>query len=374
MRGQLKKIRGILLGIFLLYLCIHYWKNVSALLLEGIKASKPLLLGAMIAYIINILMSCYEKKLLGRIAFLKKHKLDRAISVLLAFATVLIILALVLYLILPTIYSCIVTLANKVPGILSGLEVDAWLHKHFPNSLDFNIQEKILSAFQNVAGKLTDFMGRAVNWISSIASAIVTLFMGLIFSMYLLFGKEKLSGQMVYLGHTYLQEKTMEKLLYILRTLNKSFHNFIVGQVTEAFILGSLCAVGMLIFRFPYALMLGTFLGATALIPIAGAYIGAIVGTLMILSESPTKAVGFLIFIIILQQIEGNVIYPKVVGSSIGLPGIWVFTSIVIGGSVFGFLGMFLGVPLAAAAYQMLKDDTRRRNRQVAKNEKAEKA
>jgi len=365
MQGQLRRIFGGLVGIFLLYLCIHYWSNVSGLIIKAITAAKPLVLGAMIAYIINILMTYYEKKLLSKVSFLKKHKLERPIAVVLSFATILIILTLVLYLILPTVYRCIITLANKVPGILETLKVDEWLGEVFPNALDFNIQEKILSEFQNIAGQLTNFMGTAVNWISSIASAIVTLFMGLIFSMYLLFGKEKLSGQMIYLGNTYFKEAWMKKFLYISKTLNKSFHNFIVGQVTEAFILGALCAGGMLILRFPYALMIGTFLGATALIPIAGAYIGAGVGALMILSESPTKALGFLIFVIILQQIEGNVIYPKVVGSSIGLPGIWVFTSIVIGGSVFGVLGMFLGVPLAAAIYQMIKDDSKNRNKKA---------
>ena len=144
---------------------------------------------------------------------------------------------------------------------------------------------------------------------------------------------------------------------YVSGILNSCFRSFIVGQCIEAVIIGVLCTIGMLIFRFPYATMVGALIGFTALIPVAGAYIGAIVGALMILSVSPIKALLFLIFIIVLQQLEDNIVYPKVVGSSIGLPGIWVLAAITVGGGVMGIAGMLLGVPLFAAAYRLLKDD-----------------
>ena len=150
--------------------------------------------------------------------------------------------------------------------------------------------------------------------------------------------------------------------MYVLNTVNGCFRRFVVGQCTEAVILGLLCMAGMLLLGFPYATMVGTLIGFTALIPVAGAYIGAGVGAFMIFTASPVKALLFLLFIAVLQQLEGNLIYPRVVGASIGLPGVWVLAAVTIGGGVLGVGGMLLAVPLAAAAYQMLREDVRRRN------------
>jgi predicted PurR-regulated permease PerM len=147
----------------------------------------------------------------------------------------------------------------------------------------------------------------------------------------------------------------------VLETLNESFHNFVVGQCLEALILGALCTLGMLIFRFPYAVMVGTLVGFTALIPIAGAYIGAFVGAFVIFTVRPLSALFFLIYIVVLQQIEGNIIYPRVVGTSLGLPGIWVLAAVMIGGNVGGVVGMLLGVPLCSALYKLLREDVQRR-------------
>ena len=141
----------------------------------------------------------------------------------------------------------------------------------------------------------------------------------------------------------------------------RRFRRFLVGQCTEAVILGLLCMAGMLLFRFPYATMVGALIGFTALIPVAGAYIGAGVGAFMIFTVSPVKALLFLVFIVVLQQLEGNLIYPKVVGSSIGLPGIWVLAAVTVGGGILGIFGMLLAVPLAAACYQMVREDVRKR-------------
>ena len=143
--------------------------------------------------------------------------------------------------------------------------------------------------------------------------------------------------------------------------MNGCFRRFLVGQCTEAVILGLLCMAGMLLFRFPYATMVGALIGFTALIPVAGAYIGAGVGAFMIFTVSPVKALLFLVFIVVLQQLEGNLIYPKVVGSSIGLPGIWVLAAVTVGGGILGIFGMLLAVPLAAACYQMVREDVRKR-------------
>ena len=154
-----------------------------------------------------------------------------------------------------------------------------------------------------------------------------------------------------------------KKIHYVLHTLNDCFHKYIVGQCTEAVILGALCTIGMLILQLPYATMIGAFIAFTALIPVAGAYIGAIVGAFMIFTESPFKAIVFLIFIIVLQQFEGNIIYPRVVGSSMGLPAMWVLAAVTVGGGVMGIPGMLLGVPLAAALYRFVREDVNRGTR-----------
>ncbi len=166
----------------------------------------------------------------------------------------------------------------------------------------------------------------------------------------------------------YLRLSWKDRILHAAELLNTCFHRFIVGQCVEAVILGVLCTLGMLIFRFPYAGMIGTLVGVCALIPIVGAYVGAFVGAFMILSVSPIKALLFLIFLVILQQIEGNLIYPRVVGSSVGLPGIWVLVTVAVFGALFGVTGMLVGVPLAAAVYRAIGSGVRRREAQQAQN------
>lgn len=213
--------------------------------------------------------------------------------------------------------------------------------------------------------KLPDFllnglggaMGVATGIVSSIISGTVTFFVALIFSIYLLYGKEKLADQFERLFRRYLPDRLTDKLFYVLGVLDTSFTSFITGQCIEAVILGTLCMLGMLILRLPYAVMTGCLIGFTALIPIAGAYIGATVGALMIFTVSPVQSVIFLIYLVILQQIEGNLIYPRVVGSSIGLPGIWVFAAVTVGGGIMGIAGMLIGVPLTSAIYRLLKND-----------------
>ena len=225
-----------------------------------------------------------------------------------------------------------------------------------------NLQADIPALLQQFFSWIGSGAGASLfGYLSSFVSVLFNLFVSLVFAIYLLAGKEWLGTRADRLMGTYLPAAVRRKLLYILGTLNNSFHRFIVGQVTEAVILGGLCILGMLLFRFPYAVMIGILVGATALIPVLGAYIGAIVGILMIFTESPFQALLFLVFIVVLQQLENQLIYPKVVGTSIGLPGILVFTAVMTGGSLFGVAGILLGIPTAAACYQFLKDDLKRR-------------
>jgi predicted PurR-regulated permease PerM len=190
--------------------------------------------------------------------------------------------------------------------------------------------------------------------------------LSIIFSLYLLIYRDRLKIQLHRFSRAYLPSGLYRKILRLLTVMDQCFHRYIVGQCLEAVILGVLCAVGMLILRLPYEAMISALIAFTALIPIAGAYIGAAVGAFMILTVSPFKALVFLIFLFVLQQVEGNLIYPKVVGTSLGLPGLWVLAAVTVGGGMMGVPGMLLGVPLAATAYHLLSADVTRRELTLA--------
>ena len=231
---------------------------------------------------------------------------------------------------------------------------------------DFDWKGAITSAVNFVMTGVGGAVNVAVNAVSVVASTPVTLFLGIVFAIYLLAGKEKLAAQFTRLGRTYLGERITDKTLYVLKVVNDSFHAFIVGQCTEALMLGAMCFIGMMIFGFSNALTISVMVGFTALIPIAGAYIAGAAGAFMLFVESPLSALLFVVFLLILQQIEGNLVFPRVVGSSIGLPGVWVLAAVTIGGGVMGIPGMLIGVPLASALYKLLGRDVQAREKGVS--------
>ena len=348
--------------IFLLYLCIHYWPAVAGAAGTVLGAAMPLILGAGMAYFVNILMTFYERRMFGGSGGGIGKKAGRPVCMVLAFATLVIIVVLLMVLVIPELVSCIRVIVSGVPGVIS--EFTAWCEKQgiLPETIaDSLAQIDWKSRVSEIAGVLTQGVGGAVNVIvsavSSVVSGVVTFFMALIFSIYLLLGKEKLGGQLNKLMEKYLKKPVERRVRYVVGIVNDCFHRYIVGQCTEAVILGVLCMLGMLLIRLPYATMIGALVGFTALIPVAGAYIGAFVGAFMIVTVSPVKALVFLVFIVVLQQLEGNLIYPRVVGSSLGLPAIWVLAAVTVGGGVLGIPGMLLGVPLTAAAYRLIRND-----------------
>lgn len=363
--------------VLLLYLCITYWSAISGLISAIFSAALPLILGSVIAYVINILMSFYEKHYFPKSTKSGVIKSRRPVCMIGAFVTLVLIVAALGALVVPELVSCGEVLVAKVPGALDTLV--AWVEK---NEI---VSEELIATLQQIDWEETlnqllsllstgasDIMGTAVNILSSFVSGIVTFVLALIFSLYVLTGKEKLGVQFDKLMKRYMKEKVYDKTKYVLSVVNDCFHRYIVGQCTEAVILGVLCALGMMILRLPYAGMIGALIAFTALIPVAGAYIGAGVGAFMILTESPMQALIFLIFIVVLQQVEGNVIYPRVVGSSMGLPAIWVLAAVTIGGGVMGILGMLLGVPIAAALYRLIKEDVNKIDAKKVKVEAAE--
>ncbi len=363
-----------------IFLVIHYWSAVSGFAALAIGAAVPLFLGCAIAYVANILMNFYEKYFVIICKKSKIIKLKRPLCMLLAFLSVILVIVVIAQMIIPELIACVTMLVEKLPDALSNAYI--WLEDKFeisryvPDGLeilknpDIDWESMVKSFAGIVMNGVSGAMDSIFSIVSSVFSTLVTVLLGLIFSIYILASKEKLLVNFKQVVHTYLSEKRESQFIYVVRTLNHSFHSFIVGQCLEAVILGALCVIGMLIFQFPYASMIGCLIGFTALIPVAGAYIGAAIGAFMIFTVSPFQALMFLIFLVILQQVEGNLIYPRVVGSSIGLPGIWVLAAVTIGGGVMGVGGMLLGVPLAATAYQLLRRDMKHRN---AKEEKAEK-
>lgn len=355
-------------GLFLLYLAFRYWDHAAELLRILLGAAAPIIIGGIVAYLVNLLMNVYERRYFPKATHIFFQKSRRPVCMLLAYLTLVAVLVLVVLLILPQLIDCIRVISDGLPAFMDAavdwiiavsqqMDMEVLAPDMLQTLETIDWQSRIGELAKVLTSGIGNVMDVLINAVSSVISGIVTALMSLIFSVYLLGGKETLIGQFRRLTQHYLPEKINSRLGYVLRVLNNSFRRYIVGQCTEAVILGVLCTLGMWIFRLPYAAMVGTLVGFTALIPVAGAYIGAGVGAFMILTVDPFKAVIFLIFIVVLQQLEGNLIYPRVVGSSMGLPGIWVLTAVTIGGGIMGIPGMLLGVPLAAALYRIISDD-----------------
>lgn len=366
-----KNCLRITLCAFLLYLGIHYWETAAGVISLILSAAAPIIIGFSIAYVLNLLMNFYERHYFPKTnrRWLKRSR--RPVCLTAAIATLCGIVAMVILLVIPELTSCVKFLLSEIPPVIEQLLKSQWVADILPADLLSQLsaidwQSYASKLLQVVTSGLGSAMGVVVTAVSSVFSAIVTAFISIIFSVYLLSGKETLLSQSKRLLRNYLPAKWESRILHWLSVLNDCFRRYIVGQCTEAVILGVLCIIGMLIFQFPYAVMIGTLIGFTALVPVAGAYIGAGVGAIMILTESPVKALLFLVFILVLQQLEGNLIYPKVVGKSIGLPAIWVLAAVTIGGALMGILGMLIGVPIAAAIYRLVREDLQLREKQHA--------
>lgn len=364
-KQEMKKMLGITGALILVFIVIRYWANLEGFLALAFSAALPLIIGCVMAYVINILMCFYEKWYVRIFKVEVARKIRRVVCLILAFLSLGGIVFLITNLVLPELINCIASFIRLIPGALDML-VDfvgeEQILTYFPQLKEgFDISAQTEQLIRTVVGGVGGAVDSIVSAVTSVVSVIVNVVIGLIFSLYVLIEKEKLGAQCRILVSTYLS-KVADKIFYVTKVFDESFHSFIVGQCIEAVVLGGLCVVGMLILQFPYAVMIGVFIGFTALIPIAGAYIGAVVGAIMILTVSPLQALQFLVFVVILQQVEGNLIYPKVVGQSIGLPGIWVLTAITIGGGVLGVGGMLLAVPIFAAVYRLIREDVNRRN------------
>ncbi len=362
MKPELKRHLLVGVGIAAILLCVYYWKTVAGIFSAILSAAIPLIIGGIIAYLLNILMSCYERYYFPHTRKKLLIKSRRPVCLIAAILSMVAIITLIIGLVLPELTSCVKLIAAELPGYIRYALV--WLEDHeilseenFKSLSGIDWRSRIGEIFEVLSTGMGSVVDTVYKTVTSVFSGIVTALLAIIFAVYLLIGKDKLLSQTGRVLRHYLKAGIYRKLHYVFTTFEDCMHKFVVGQCTEAVILGLLCTLGMMIFRFPYATMIGALMAFTALIPVAGAYIGAGVGAFMILTVSPMQALLFLVFIVVLQQLEGNIIYPRVVGSSIGLPGIWVLTAVTIGGGIAGIFGMLLGVPLTAAIYRIVRED-----------------
>ncbi|MGG7096900.1 AI-2E family transporter [Clostridium sardiniense] len=328
----------------------------------------PFLTAIGIAFVLNIPMRLLEDKVfffmdnLKKFPFLKSFK--RPISIVVTLLLVVGLLATLITFIIPQLITSVSTLIDSVPSYVKSFE--ELVTNNLGSIAGFDkIWSDIMNAWKDIFGFASQFLGFTINHIFnltvSITSGVINFFLSIVFAIYMLSSKELLIFQCKKFLYAHFKKRHANKILKVGRVANETFQRFIGGQCTEAVIIGTLCCIGMLILRIPYALLIGFIVGITSLIPIFGAFIGTIPSALIILIINPIKAIIFLIFIIVLQQVEGNLIYPKVVGNSIGLSAIWVMFAMLVGGSLLGFLGLLLGIPLFAVIYKLIRENTNKR-------------
>ena len=360
----LLKIAGI---VFALYLCIHYWPNVAIIFKTAFAAVLPLLIGTAVSYPLDILTSFYERHLLSKSQNKLIVRTRRGLAVSMALLTLVSIIALIIALVVPQLTKCIKMLIDEIPDALK--LVVTYLDKFefvpddiigFLSGIDW--QSKITSIISTVTSGVGSVMSVVISTVSTVVSGVTTTVLAVIFAIYVLLSKDKLLSQLKTLIKHYLPKQVSEKLYYVSSVANDSFHKFIVAQCTEAVILGALCTLGMFILKLPFAAMIGAVTVVTAFIPVVGALLGGAIGAFLIFMESPMKALIFIIFIVLLQQIEGDLIYPKVVGNSMGLPSIWVLAAVTVGAGMFGIIGMLLSVPAASTVYRLIKNDVAKKD------------
>ncbi len=352
-----KDIILIITYIALIIFALVNFSKIITFLGKLIGIFSPFLLGIILAFVLNVLNNFIEKRIFGKIKPGKIwNKIKRPLCITLSLILVFLTIFFVMNLLIPQLKNSASLFTDTLPaykediiGILNRFEIGEETTDKVSEYLD-NFSKVITDYIKgNSKDVITVTTEVATSLISIISKGIITL----VFAIYMIAQKETLNRQINKVMKAYLKPRTIDKINTISTLANRTFSNFVTGQCLEALIFGSLVFLGMLIFRFPYASTIGVLLGFTALIPIFGAFIGTAIGFILIMMVSPVKAILFVVFVIILQQIEGNLIYPKVVGKSIGLPGMWVLLSVTVGGSVGGILGMLIATPLCSLLYAL---------------------
>lgn len=367
----------ILILIALIGLCIIInIQSIGTVFGTIFRIINPFILGGSLAFILNIPMSFFERKLQTKNKKKRKKKTKentkflRIISIIFAILVILAILTIIVTLIVPELVNVFGLLIDNIPYYAEQLTKFAEKYNLNTPNLNTIIEEANLdmeTIQQNIVGVIPNLVTSSLSFVGKLFSGVANFIIAIIFAFYILIDKEKLQQQITKILYAYFKLSNANKLINIGKVSRITFKNFLTVQCLEATILGILCVIGLLILRIPYAIPIGILIGVTALIPVVGAFLGVIVGAVLILAVNPIKVITFVIFVIILQQIEGNLIYPKVVGNSIGLPGMWVLFGVTVGGSLGGILGMLLGVPITCIIYTLLKQDVNSKLKQKEK-------
>ena len=365
-KKQMKSIMLLILFTVMLYVGLQNIDVVLGVLGTMIGLVFPFILGGGIAFVLNVPMSFLERNIFGRGRLKNSRraaKAARPVSLVLALLLVILIIMIAGFVILPELGSTVMGLGK---GIETGIRnLQSWIDSTFQNnsaivewanSLEIEPQKMVDSIMGVLQNGVNNILSSAVTVTVGIANTAMNASIAFVFACYILIQKEKLMIQAKKALFALLPEKTVEYLLHVCTLANNTFSRFVTGQCIEAVILGTMFFVAMTIFRFPYAMLVGVLIAFTALIPIFGAFIGCAISFLLILLVSPVKALLFLILFLVLQQIEGNLIYPHVVGGSVGLPSVWVLVAVTVGGSLMGVAGMLIFIPLVSVIYALFRE------------------
>jgi len=365
-RKSMKTFMLIIFGAILFYVGLQHITVVIRVAGWLFSVISPFVLGAVIAFVVNVPMSRIEFHLFEKRG--KQMKGQRPVSFLITLALVIAVLVVVVYIVVPQLADTIRIIGKQLPDAFAATQ--AWIISKMSYweffqgmmeqvAIDWDeIIRKISTMLQNMASTMLD---SGIGAISNILGAVVNFFIGFVFSIYILLSKETLGRQSKQILYALLKEPQADKVLEICSISYRIFSKFLSGQCLEACILGGMFVVAMTIFGLPYAMLIGVLIAFCALIPIVGAFIGCGVGLFLILMVSPVKALIFLVLFLVLQQVEGNLIYPKVVGNSVGLPSIWVLAAVTVGGNLMGVAGMLVFIPLCSVAYTLFRMYVKRR-------------
>lgn len=372
-----KKTLKLVIIAIIAYWILNHYQIVLSLLSKLLSVLMPFIIGCMIAFVLNVLMIRIEKQLSKVIVNPKLKILKRVLSILGSIALVVGVVAIIIILIIPELVSAIKVIALSLPEVIDNLQNWTDSHNIYLPQLENLINQIDVENLGNELSKFakTEFSGMldsTIDILAVIVNGIVNFVLGLVFAIYILMSKETLKDQTKRLINAYLPSKVADNIFEVARLSRTTFSNFIIGQTVEAFILGALCTIGMIILGLPYAPMVGSLVGITAFIPIIGAFIGGAIGAFMIFTVDYMQAFIFIIFLVILQQLEGDLIYPRVVGSTIGLPSIWVLFAVTVGGSLWGITGVLLGVPIVSVIYSLVKIQVKNREKRLKVKENVE--
>jgi predicted PurR-regulated permease PerM len=370
-KRNMKKIILLIVFAIVFYMLVKNLYLVPNFFESLLDIVGPVLAGFAVAFVVNVLMIQVENRLFAPLnrRFTKRWpKMRRGFSILVTFIIILGLITLLLFFVIPELVRTITNLTNSIPNVVSNLQqmISSFSEQH-PKLMEYvdslkinwpNISEMLSKYGQQTASGL---VSSTVNAITNLFHGAISLVLTLVIAINTLAQKEKLVAQMKKVLYAYLPKKQASWIHHVFHLTNRAFYNCVTGTLTEACILGTLCFIGMSIFRFPYAILISILVAFNALIPIIGAFLSTVIGALLVSIVSPIEGLWFIVYFCVLQQLEGNLIYPRVVGSRVGLPVLWMLIAITIGGNAFGILGMIINIPICSVLYALLREDVQRR-------------